>query len=78
MITQKELIRRALWDAVYWQEGLADSYGRNTPESKKALEQARAYRKLIKKKYGENMTALELMCSQATAVSIFDIKETKK
>jgi hypothetical protein len=51
-MTDRELIRRALLDALSWQSGLADANGADTGAGKIALERAALYRALIERKYG--------------------------
>lgn len=74
--SQKELLRRALWDAVGWQDGIADAYAhcKDATERKEALEQAKEYRRLLRKLYGEGQSRMERLCADAKLVSIHDLR----
>lgn len=51
-MTDRELIRRALLDAVSWQASLAGANGADTVAGKAASLRAAQYRDLLQRKYG--------------------------
>lgn len=51
----RAIIRRALHDAIDWQESLADSLNGFVPiEYEKCIERVRRYRRILKRRYGED------------------------
>lgn len=51
-MTDRELIRRALLDAVSWQHSLAEANGQDTGAGKLAALRAGQYRELLVRRYG--------------------------
>lgn len=67
----KEVIRRALEDAIRWQEGLLHAYSHmlDDPEVAEVKKQLAAYRKLLKRRYPPRVDPLK----DAKLVSICDL-----
>ena len=55
-MTDRELIRRALLDAINWRHSLADSMGADTVGGKQAAFEAAQYRDYYTRKYGKLTT----------------------
>jgi hypothetical protein len=51
-MTDRELIRRALLDAISWRHSLADAWGADTVSGKQAAFEAAQYRDYYTRKYG--------------------------
>lgn len=51
-MSDRELIRSALHDAIDWQLSLYDAHGKDDEWGKVALEKAKKYRSLLKRRYG--------------------------
>lgn len=69
----RDLIRDALCDAIGWQEGLADAYRHipNSPEHAEALAQARRYRTLLKRRYGNARTPIEQATDNLPSINMW-------
>lgn len=54
-MTDRETVRRALYDAIGWQQGLVEAYAHiaGAPEAEEARQQIRLYRSLLKRRYGQ-------------------------
>lgn len=72
----KELIRRALEDAVSWQESLADAYSGtpDDPDRRDALELAKQYRAMLQRRYGSSRTAVERALDGARYVTLDELR----
>lgn len=68
-------IRQALYDAIGWQSGLAEAWSKGSAEHKEALDQVKAYRRILRRRYGTSHTTLDLKLKDATLVSVFDLKK---
>lgn len=75
-MTVHDDIRQALYDAIGWQEGLAHAWQKGTPERQEALDQIKSYRRILKRRYGEDRTALDIQLSDAKLVSVLDLKKS--
>lgn len=73
-MTVRDDIFMALHDAIGWQEGLADAWPKESPEHTEAMAQIELYKKILKRRYGSTMTALDSMFYKAKRVSIMDLK----
>lgn len=67
-LTDRELIRLALSDAIGWQNGLMDAYShmRDDPVYAEAKKVRDAYRALLKRRYNSTRTAAEQSFDRAT------------
>lgn len=68
-------IRQALSDAIYWQAGLAEAWQDGSPERQEALDQIKAYRKILKRRYGDRRTPDEVRLEGAELVDIMTLRE---
>lgn len=59
-------IRQALYDAIGWQEGLADAWSEGSPERKEAIDRIKRYRRILERRYGTSMTSLDKKLKEAT------------
>lgn len=73
--TTRDLIRRALYDAIDWQNSLADAWSPGSPERQQSRDQAKAYRTILKRRYGQSSTPMETVPEGATVVSLQALKE---
>jgi hypothetical protein len=73
-LTDRQLVERALVDAIDWQLSFADAYPRGAPERTEALKLARQYRALRQKRYGESRQPIEIALEGTVAVSVFGPK----
>ena len=72
----RDTIRRALYDAIGWQQGLADAYS-HIPDSQErtdALTMADRYRALLRRKYGVVETNDERLDRTGVSVGIEEIR----
>lgn len=67
-MTDRQLIQRALVDAIDWQESLASAYPSGMPEREAALRLAKQYRALRQKRYGESRQPMEITMEGTVAV----------
>lgn len=67
-MTVRDDIFMALHDAIGWQEGLANSWPAESHERAEALAQMRAYKKILKRRYGTTYTALDQKLAEARLV----------
>lgn len=65
-MSTKDDIRQALYDAIGWQEGLADAWSAGSPERQDARDQIKRYRRILQRRYGTSMTALDVKLKDAT------------
>lgn len=72
-LTLNQLMWRAFCDAEYWQDSLADSWGRNTPEGIKADEIAKQLRNYRLKRWGR--TEFEAATEKMTTKTFPEIME---
>jgi Homeodomain-like domain-containing protein len=76
-IDVKEVIKQALLDAVKWQESFAAANAQGTPEREAALAQVKAYRIVLRQRYGSDKTVLEAAMERANVVPITEIRRVK-
>lgn len=72
--TPRELVRQALLDAIDWQRSLADAWPKGTPERQEAIDQGKAYRALMKRRYGSDETPWEVATKNATTVTLEELR----
>jgi hypothetical protein len=72
----KETIRLALQDAVEWQLSLAGAWHSGSPERAEALAQAKAYRKILKRRYGTDKTLMDEMLEGTEVVTLADLQNS--
>lgn len=70
----REDIWLALHDAIGWQMGLVNAHGRKTVEGMEAMDQAKRYRAILRRRYGTDKTKLDAMMEHSKLVSAFDLK----
>jgi hypothetical protein len=75
-MSDRETIYRALHEAALWNDGLADAYSgmKTDPAYKDAVDTAKRYRALLRKRYGTDKTALDAMVEKAVYVNILDLQ----
>ena len=64
-MTDRDAVRRALYDAIDWQESFADA-NRGNPEEAKAMALVKRYRALLKRRYGDARAPSERALEGAT------------
>ncbi|WP_038367784.1 hypothetical protein [Bosea sp. UNC402CLCol] len=69
----REDIRRALYDAIDWQESLADAQRGDPEQFKECKEQARRYRAILKRRYGTSKSIAEQALEGTSAVPITEL-----
>lgn len=73
-MSERDLIREALYDAVAWQESLEDAQC-NVPEWKgHAQKQANRYKAILRKRYGTDKTSLDTLIDQAETVTLQELQ----
>jgi hypothetical protein len=75
MTDVRETIRQALLDAIGWQESLAACYARDQPEWRECKAQARKYRKIMKRRYGTDLTPLETAMKDARPIGLDELRK---
>lgn len=70
----RDLIRRALIDAIQWQESYAESWD-DGKERADALALAKKYRQMLKRRYGDSRTPMEQVLGGAKSMSLDDIRK---
>lgn len=73
-------IRRALYDAIGWQSGLAEAWSHipGSAERQEALDQIKAYRKILKRRYGDGRRPDEIALDGIPLVNIMTLRESGK
>jgi hypothetical protein len=70
-MSDKDTVREALWDAIHWQESLADAVKHLTDGSyEEAVKQAKKYRSLLKRRYAETKTQVDIALEGAELVGL--------
>jgi hypothetical protein len=64
-MSTRDDIRQALYDAIGWQEGLADAWSEGSPERQEALDRIKRYKRILDRRYGTSMTALDVKLKDA-------------
>lgn len=79
-MTDREIIRRALIDAIQSMISLAGCYAHipDSPERARALESVAEYRRVLKKRYGSPQTPIEIAMSAGRSVSILDLSNARR
>lgn len=75
-MTVRDDIRQALYDAIGWQQGLVHAWPAGSPERQEAIDQIKAYRRILKRRYSETRHPSEAAFDGAKPVSIFDLKSS--
>lgn len=73
-MSDRELVRRALWDAVAWQESLADAHRSDDPWRKDALDQAKRYKSLLRRRYADTVSVQDQMVAGSTNVTLDELR----
>ena len=74
-MSERDTVRRALEDAIDWQESLADAHCGDLKMYAKFKKNVRVYRTLLRKRYGETARDIsDRALAEAPKVSIYDIK----
>lgn len=71
-------IRQALYDAIEWQRSFAEACPSGSEERNEAFEQIRAYKKILKRRYGDGRSRQEIIdeeLSKLNTVSIYDLQK---
>lgn len=71
-------IRQALYDAIGWQAGLVDAWPAGSPEREEAVAKIEAYRKILRRRYGDGRMPDEKRFDGAKLVGIDEIREMVK
>ena len=73
-MTDRDTVRRALYDAIDWQESLADAWQPGSPERAEAKAQAKAYRAVLKRRYAERETPAERAFDGCELVTLDELR----
>lgn len=73
-MSERDTIRQALYDAIGWQQSLADAWASGTPERAEAQDQVRHYRALLKKRYGDRRLPSERTFADAREVTLDELR----
>lgn len=68
-------IRMALLDGIAWQESLADAQGNDRDARRECLEQAKRYRAILKRRYGDGRSRFEQRTEGATTVTLAELRK---
>jgi hypothetical protein len=71
-MTERETIRRALQDAIGWQDGLAAAHGKDQ-YGEQARAQAARYRALLLKRYGTDKLPAEAALDHLPTIDIWEL-----
>ena len=73
--SSRQVIQRALCDAIDWQVSLIDAHGgpSDDPQVQEMVSVLADYRRMMKSRYGQERTPMERAGDGAETVSIFDI-----
>jgi hypothetical protein len=78
-MNDRETIRIALYDAIEWQQSLADSYGdKNDPDRIVALKDVARYRAVLKRRYRQEETPRESYFKNSTTVTLDELRARNK
>ena len=72
-MSDRDTVRQALYDAIDWQTSLADAYSKTAPERADALKQVKAYRAVLKRRYGRDSTPMEALADSCQSINIHDL-----
>lgn len=72
-MSDRDIVRKALYDAIDWQESLADANREGSEEREYSLILAKEYRKLLKRRYGDDKTPMERAFENATTITLDDL-----
>ena len=75
--TDRDLVRRALWDAIDWQESLAEAQG-DDEWGDKARELAKQYKSLLRRRYGERQSPIDKALEGATMITLEELRARTK
>ena len=64
-----EIVCQALFDAIGWQAGLVEAWPDGSAEQQEARDQIKAYRRLLKRRYGSDCTKLDAALKEAKLVN---------
>ena len=74
-MTQDETFRLALFDAIEWQQSYADSWSRNAPEADHALQMVAQYKKILKRKFGHDMSKMDKRLEGASYITLSELQK---
>lgn len=72
--TAKMVVWQALHDAIDWQKSLADAWPEGSEERQEALDQAKRYRAMLKRRYGSSKTALDQELARGKLVTLAELR----
>jgi hypothetical protein len=73
--SDKDVIREALYDAIGWQRGLVHAYVHipDAPERAEALAAIKAYKSILRKRYGTDRHAGEDALAKMETINVYDL-----
>jgi hypothetical protein len=74
-MSDRKYIAQALLDAIGWQAGLADAWPKGSDERQEAIDQIKAYRRILKRRYGNDHTQLDAMLKKAKLVPALALRK---
>lgn len=74
-MSDRDLVRRALQDAIDWQLSLADACGSEDEWGKLAIQMAKKYKALLKKRYGVTKSPMEQALDGAEVVTLEQLRQ---
>lgn len=76
-MSDRDTIKQALHDAIAWQDSLEDAQ-KNSEWAGTAKAQAKKYRALLKKRYGNTRTPMDIQIDGATLVGLDELRAAAK
>lgn len=76
-MSDRDVLRQALNDAIGWQSGLISAWAAGSPERAEAVSQVKKYRALLKRRYGTSRTPMERAFANATTVTLDELRRNR-
>ena len=75
-MTVADDIRQALLDGIAWQESLADAQRCDAAAHRECMDQAKRYRKILKRRYGDGLSMFEKLTASAEVVTLAELRKS--
>lgn len=76
-MSDRDTIKQALYDAIGWQLGLVDAWPKDSPERAEAAEQVKRYRKILKRRYGDDRSPIDRQLAGTKLVGLDELRTLK-
>lgn len=73
-MSERDTIKYALYDAIAWQLSLADAQHKGSSERRESLAQAKAYRSVLKRRYGDDRLPMEIALEGTKIVTLDELR----